>query len=355
MKFFPGGILYLLTCHALAQPDTAKVVLRFEGFADAFYAYDFNRPASAIRQPIFYNHNRHNQVNLNMVMAKVNMTHHRVRGNLALHAGTYSKDNYAHEPGLLKHLYEAHAGVAINKKKNVWIDGGIFLSHLGFESAISMDNPTLTRSMVAETSPYYLAGIKVSFDPTEHIDISILICNGWQRIKPVQGNSLPSFGTQIYYEHGRIVFNWSSFTGTDDPDISRRIRIFNNLYGKYIFSDRWNLTTGFDIGFQQKEKASKSYYSWLSPVLILQFLFNEHWACAVRGEYYRDRHGIIVLPPEKFIAKGFSFNVDYMPVSSVRCRMEIRKFNSEEAVFTGDALSRDNLAITGSIAVWLTQ
>ena len=70
-------------------------------------------------------------------------------------AGTYMNANYAAEPEYLKNIYEANAGIKISKNENLWIDVGILPSHIGFETAIRKDNWTLTRSMVAENSPYY--------------------------------------------------------------------------------------------------------------------------------------------------------------------------------------------------------
>jgi hypothetical protein len=71
---------------------------------------------------------------------------------LAFHAGTDSNDHYANEPGLLKNIYEANVGISLNKKNNLWVDAGVMPSHIGFESAISMDNWYLTRSLLAENS-----------------------------------------------------------------------------------------------------------------------------------------------------------------------------------------------------------
>jgi hypothetical protein len=52
----------------------------------------------------------------------------------------------------LKNIYEANVGISLNKKNNLWVDAGVMPSHIGFESAISMDNWYLTRSLLAENS-----------------------------------------------------------------------------------------------------------------------------------------------------------------------------------------------------------
>lgn len=82
---------------------------------------------------------------------------------------------------LLQHIYESNIGISLNKKNNLWLDAGIFGSHIGFESAISKDCWTLTRSLFAENSPYYLSGTKLTYNPNEHWEFAVIICNGWQR------------------------------------------------------------------------------------------------------------------------------------------------------------------------------
>lgn len=96
-------------------------------------------------------------------MAKVNYSKENIRGNFALMAGTYPQYNMSAEQGLLQNVYEANVGVKISKNHNLWIDAGIMPSHIGFESAIGKDCQTLTRSILAENSPYYEAGVKIGY------------------------------------------------------------------------------------------------------------------------------------------------------------------------------------------------
>ena len=148
-------LLSLLIPQLSAQtgnPWDEKPSLSFLGFTDIFYAYDFNQPQGTSRQPFLYNHNRHNEFNLNLGLVKLGLTQTKYRAHLALQTGTYANDNYAAEPGLLKNIFEANVGLSLNKEDNLWLDAGILHSHIGFESAISTENPTLTRSLLAENS-----------------------------------------------------------------------------------------------------------------------------------------------------------------------------------------------------------
>lgn len=326
----------------------------FLGYLDVFYAYDFNQPESGVRQPLFYNHNRHNQFNLNNGILGFEISNLKYRASLGLHAGTYPMDNYSSEPGLLKTIYEAYIGLALNKNNNLWLDAGIFESFIGFENPISIDNWTLTRSLCAENVPYFLTGAKITYAVNDRWEILGSIVNGWQRIQSVQGNSLPSFGTQVVFKpNNRFNFNWSTFIGTDDPDSTRRMRYFNNFYGQLEISERLDLIAGFDIGFQQESKGSSTYRNWTVVTLILRYELSKKWAIALRGENYVDRYGVMIESdtPNGFNTSGLSVNGDFRPIPNLACRMEVRWLNSVDEYFVkDDDLTKNNVFVVASIA-----
>jgi hypothetical protein len=331
--------------------------LDLSGFLDVFYVYDFNRPPGDFRQEFLFNHNRHNEFNLNLGLLGLSLDHTKYRAKFTLQTGTYANDNYAAEPGVLKNIFEAWAGVSLNRENTLWLDAGVLPSHIGFESAISMDNYTLTRSLSAENSPYFLTGARVSYSPDVRWQFAGLVVNGWQVIQRVSGNSLPSFGTQVVYTPSEaLTLNWSTFIGTDDPDQTRRMRYFSNLFGQIRITKRVGLLAGFDLGVQQKDKGSSDYDLWLTPTVIGQFLLDSRWKAALRLEYYSDPGGVIIPTenPEGFRTTGISWNLDYNPAPQVACRMEARWLGSQDPVFRADDDPRESNFFVGvSLAVKL--
>ncbi|MBW2961097.1 porin [Mesonia aestuariivivens] len=354
--------LFLTSASTFAQEDSTwqqKPQVNLVGFADVFYVYDFNQPQGTQRQSFLYNHNRHNEFNLNLGLVKLNVEHSKYRANLALQTGTYANDNYAAEPGVLKNIFEANIGISLNKENNLWLDAGILPSHIGFESAISMDNPTLTRSLLAENSPYFLTGAKLTFNPNEKWELAGLVANGWQRIQRLEGNSLLSFGTQVNYSPtDKVTLNWSTFIGTDDPDDTRRMRYFNNLYGQFQLTEKLNLIAGFDLGVQQRFKESSDYDVWLTPIIIGKYSLNDKWKTAIRAEYYQDETGIIIPTGTRngFQTTGLSVNLDYSPTPRIACRVEARWLNSKDAIFENKSnLVKDNFIVGASIAIKISE
>lgn len=350
-------VLAIIKCTDINAQDSAKTnQVDFSAYVEVYYNYDFNKPANNNRPAFFYSHNRHNEFNLNLAFLKVSYNTDKIRANLALAAGTYINANYAAEPGVLKNIFEANAGVKISKKKNLWVDAGIFSSHIGFEGAISKECWTLTRSILAENSPYFESGAKITY--TSNNDkwlVSGLLLNGWQRIKKVNGNSALSYGTQLQYKpNSKLLINYSTFIGTDKPDSTRQWRYFHNLYGIFNVTGKFGIIAGFDIGAEQKVKGSSKMNTWYAPVLILKHTINSKWAFAVRGEYYYDRDEVIVASGTSngFQTTGFSFNVDYAPVSKALIRLEARTLKSKDNVFAkGNGFTNNNIFITASLTI----
>ena len=161
-----GAVVILLLYNVLllsAQTDSTQKPFTFLGYVETYYGYDFGKPQNNLRPSFFYNHTHHNQVNVNLVFVKFAYAKNRLRFNIAPMLGTYSQTNLAGEPFYLRQIFEANIGVKLLNKKELWLDAGVFPSHIGFESAISKDCATLSRSMVAENTPYFETGLKLSY------------------------------------------------------------------------------------------------------------------------------------------------------------------------------------------------
>jgi hypothetical protein len=356
MRIFSLTILLLISLVAHTQPDSSKPSVTLSFYSDLYYCYDFSNPENHERPSFFYNFNRHNEVNLNLGYINAGYSAKNVRANLGLMAGTYAQYNLAAEQALLRNLWQANAGLKLSRKKNLWLDGGVFASHIGFESAVSKECYNLTRSILAENSPYYESGIKISYtSDNSKWFLSGLLLNGWQRIARVSGNNTPAFGTQITFTpNANVTLNYSTFIGNDKPDTVAQWRYYHNLFLLLHPTDKFGVTLGFDYCMEQKSKGSSEYNTLYSPVVILRYQCFSKLALAVRGEYYNDENGIIIATgtPNGFQMSGYSFNLDYKINDNALWRVEFRGLNSKDDIFLSDNEPvNDNYFVTTSLAI----
>ncbi len=352
-------MLVIGTSHA----DAEDKKISFGGFVDTIYAFDFNAPASGDRafttQPA-----RHNEFNINLAFAEVKYDSAKIRSRLALQAGTSVQANYASEPtngtisgdDLSRHIQEARVGYKLSDK--TWIDAGVFFSHVGAEGWISKDNLTLTRSFVADYSPYYQSGIKVSHAATDRLNLLLTFTNGWQTIS--ENNQDKNIGTGIEYSFDNVSIAYNTLIGREisAPLLtvvrSSQFRHFHDLLIKSRGLEDWELVAQYDIGFQKKEMESGNNM-WQGALLMSRYKLNSSQKVSARIEYYQDKDQIILVTgvPDHFEGYGGSLGFDDQLEENVLWRFEARYIESNKNVFPKNLnqYTDSNLTLTTSLSI----
>ena len=328
-----------------------KSSLTISGYADVYYQYDFNKPVDKLRPPFLYNFKRHNEVNTNLMLLKAAYNVKKFRANLGVMTGNYARYNLAAEPEFFRYIYEANIAYKFSEK--ISVDAGILPSHIGCESAIAKDNWNLSRSILAENSPYYETGIKLNYKPNDQWTFSLLGLQGWQNIK--DHNSSKALGTQIIFTpNEKLSFNSSSFIGNEKPDSAKQLRLFHNFYFTYHISSKLKTIFVLDLGAERKIEKD-GYSNWIGTAILLQYSFAKQFAAAARGEFYRDKNGAIVsnYVPAKFETTGLAFNLDYHPLKYMVIRGEIRYLQAKDEIFQRNNMAvQSNFSILGSAAFY---
>ena len=355
-KIITAALSLVFSGVAFAQEEQ-KNPLTFSGYAETYFQYDANNADNNSRPGFIYSHNRNNEVSLNLGFLKANYETEKVRANFALAAGSYMNANYAAEPGVLKNVYEANVGFKVANNHNLWITAGIFPSHIGYESAVGADCFTVTRSIMAENSPYFEAGAKITYiSPNGQWEVTGLYLNGWQRIQRVDGNTTPGFGHQVVYRpSAKVSINSSSFIGNDKPNNVRQKRYFHDLYAAFEVTTKVKLLAGFDMGWEQAAPQSDEYNKWYGASVMAQLMATDKLNFGVRGEYYQDKKGVIIASgtPNGFDTYGVSLNADYKITPNVMWRTEIKNYSSKDAVFAKntDETSNTSFSVITALAI----
>jgi hypothetical protein len=337
----------------MAQVADSAVTARVGGFVDTYYAYDFNRPRALDRafttQPA-----RHNEFNVNLAYVEVVVSGPRVRGRLALQTGTSVQANYAGEPreglvsgpDLARVIQEAVAGYQL--APNLWIDGGIFLSHLGMESFISRDNATYTRSLVSDYSPYYQSGAKLTWTPTSRVTAQFDVVNGWQNIS--ETNSDKALGARVDYQVSpNLGLSYYNFVGNEAPDTAhKRLRVFQGVGFKTPIVGNLSLQGEFDYGAQKRAIAGAAH--WYGTALIAAYHFAPTTTLTARVERFDDPEQVVIITDaDPFHASSASVGLDVAPAPHLSWRSELRGFSGRHPLFPahdGTPRRRDAFFVT---------
>ncbi|WP_373060177.1 outer membrane beta-barrel protein, partial [Gemmatimonas sp.] len=336
-----AAVLVGTTEPASAQPVAGDSTRRvtFGAFIDGVYAFDVNRPPTRDRafttQPA-----RHNEFNINLAFIEAKVTGGRVRGRLALQAGTSVQSNYAAEPRegrvsgdvLARSLQEAYAGYQLTPR--LWIDGGIFYSNSGMEGWTSRDNPVYTRSLVADYSPYYSTGLRATWQVTPALTARVDLVNGWQNIS--ESNDDKSLGLRFdLAATPTTTLSWYGYAG-NEPGSQRRL--FNGVGFTSRLADRLDLLAQFDVGAQQRRDSVtrvQTSHGWYGATLVGRLWVTPTWALSARVERFADGDGVLATTASgaPFRTNGASLGVDVRLEPGVLWRTELRGFAAADAVF----------------------
>lgn len=357
------GLISTLSISSVSFAEDAKPNLSWGGFVDTQYAFDFNTPPNGDRafttQPA-----RSNEFNLNLGYLDLNLSAPKLRGRFALQAGTSVQSNYSAEPtsgavsgpDLSRHVQEARVGYKISD--HTWLDAGIFFAHVGSESWISKDNLTLTRSLVADYSPYYLSGIKITHLASDKLTLQLLVTNGWQNIS--ENNTDKNVGTGIEYSFDHISLAYNTMMGNEvSPDLNgaprkAEFRHFHNFIIRNKNAEYFEWIAQLDIGFQKKPDESGSS-EWLGASLMGRIKIAEDKKISMRLEHFRDPDQIVLVTnrPNYFNTYGASLGLDQFLEYGILWRTEVRYLGADRKVFPQDQVdfSKDNTTITTSLAM----
>jgi hypothetical protein len=351
-----GCLVCLGSVVARAQTPVADSALKvsFGGFVDTYYAYDFRRPPTLDRA-LTTQAARHNEFNVNLAFVDATLTGSRLRGRFAAQFGTSVQANYAGEPrlGVLsgpdvsRFIQEATAGYQV--APTLWIDGGVFFSPFGSENWISRDNWTYTRSLIAENSPYYEAGVKATWQATPTIAAQLHIINGWQNIS--ETNSDKAFGGRLdLTPKDAVAVSYDVFVGNEQPDsLPSRIRLWHEGVLQLKPAGTMQLRATFDLGSQERASGGSSW--WRGGALIARYQINGHVAAAGRAEYYSDPDQVIISTGHSYGVRvwGGSLNTDVALTPRLLWRIELRSLSAHDPLFP-DRSSR-GLATTDPVCV----
>ena len=315
-------VLGAIAVHAQDLPVT------FSGAVSTYYSMSINNPPS--QEQKFTTQPRRDRtiaVDLAVLTATWQTSHVRIR--TAFQAGTWTEANYVGDDYGWRYIREVSAAFTID---STWsLDAGISPSNIGHESSINAENMLLSRSLIADFTPYYLASAGATFHPSDDVLAALYVSNGWQKI--VDNNRSLSLGSKFEYSFAPdSKISWNTYWGNDeDDDSTARHRIHNNFWFDHQLTDRLRMVLMADLGLlgrRSGEGMDAAAYGGIKLGYRLSRLFR----IGGRVEYMHDPHNVLVVIANPFETFAGSLGLDVFPVDDIMVRFEGRGFVSSEAV-----------------------
>lgn len=256
--------------------------------------------------------NRLNQLAPNMGMAylrKLQDENSPWGMELALQAG-YDTDGLVPDQqritgySWLRYLARANLSYRLPFGNGLNLTGGLMNSFIGLESMWSRDNNHISRSWMADYSPYYVIGIGGQYPVNKDLQLGVFLLNDYDYL--AYRTSQPKYATQVVWT---INQNWkytqNLFAGTEQYSSGSSWRYFSDTILQWS-AESLTLAWAFDSGSQE---GGKQQAFWLASMLSGRWQLQSEWALALRPELYWDADGLMT--GQRQLIKGATATLEY--------------------------------------------
>ena len=335
MKRFIGIFCFSFLIHTLsfAQDSTSShSSLSFSGYADAYGAYYTDSVGTGIYQKFPSVSPRSNQFGLNVASLTAKYSADKVHAIVTLHYGDIPRSAWAVNYNFIQ---EANVGVRLFKK--LWLDAGFFRTHFGTEGLFPKENITSSVSVCTYFEPYYEAGFRLNYSPSDKLAINLFLLNGYNLYE--DNNNKKSLGMLVTYAfNDNFNIGYSNYIGDDSPlgDSLSHLRIHQNLFINYQIK-KIKIQLGGDYCMQQNsDTTGKKNASMYSGVASIKYQCCSKFALYSRGEIFNDPQGFMsgVFVGDKLTGLklwGITAGLEYKPTDNSYIRLEGRQLNADDA------------------------
>lgn len=306
--------------------------LEIGAYLSSYYAYYTEDNSSTyVKHPTMAA--RNNEFGLNMVMISLGYKSKNIRSNVTLHYGDIAESTW---PSKFNMVQEANAGIEL--VKNLWLDAGIFRSHIGLESTQPRENITSSMTLANVYEPYFFSGAKLTYVLNSKLSLQLNSFNSFNSIIETNKNKL--IGSSIVFApNSNLSITYNFITGDDTADSIKlkHQRFYHNFYATYQ-KNKTSIGAEFNYGIQNYSKqinantVSTAYMN--SSLLIFKHQTFKKVGFYGRGEWFSDEDEILSTGTNmgKF-TWGITAGVEYKPLTNIALSIESRQLNSEKENF----------------------
>lgn len=301
------------------------------GYVSTYYAYytDETKINGMVQAPAVAPRNK--EFGLNMALISLKYNSKNVRGNFGLHYGDIPKAIW---PAELNMIQEANAGFRI--VRGLWLDAGVFRSHIGVESTQPRENVATSMSLVDNYEPYYFSGAKLTYVLNSKLALQINAFNSFNTLVDYNQDKLLGFSA-VYDPNDKISITYNFVTGDETPDTVslKQRRYYNDLYATMKFN-KLSVALEANYGWQENSDLKDTSKSavFYSGVAVLKYQYVKKSSLYLRGEYLSDANRELTgsLAFGDYVM-GTTLGVEYKPFSNVAFSAESRILQTENAIF----------------------
>lgn len=307
--------------------------IKFRGWVDTYYAYNFNRPtpavvnalSPAIVAPNATIQGRTFDVHSNsftLSLAELEVEKIPDRGGVGfkfdmafgdtqnIYNDTIIAATGANSLSLFDKTFQ-HASVSYLAPigKGLRLDFGKFVTHIGGETIESIKNANFSHSFFYTYAiPFQDFGLRMHYDFNSKVYSEVYVLNPWN--VGFTSNRGKTYGYTLSYTPSpkfSVVGNWLG--GPQQPDNNGNWRHLGDFQIYINPTPRFRTMTNIDVATEAKALPNGKNTSWDGVAEVLRYRVGTRFDPSIRLEWYRDPDGFTTLVPQNLL--GFTATFDY--------------------------------------------
>ncbi len=336
---------------AAPPPEGALGALTMSAYVEAFYQWNFGRPANGITNYRGFD-NRHNTLTIGNAALGAAWQKGPVSGQLTLQIGHTPNTYYLAEPAspgasgageasgptTWKYLQQAYVGYRAPVGRGLLAQAGLFTSSVGHESMAVKDNWHWSRSNLFIGLPFYNAGVRATYELDDAWSLTAAVYNGWNSV--VDNNLNKSFSLEATFRpfealHAHLLY----FGGVERAEGAPEGQPVRHDFDAFVRADlgaRFAVLVHGNAGF---ESTAFGTSSWAAGALHGRYRAADWLYLALRGDYFRERRGenatgraAAIFWPGDWVASATA-TADLRPAEGLSVRAEYRHDEADVAAF----------------------
>jgi len=327
--------------------------IRFSGFIDTTFNWNFNDPQGPRENRLRIFDRPANTFSLNLVeialekqAAELNSAGFRLdlvagRDVPFFRAVGFEAGNFDIEQAYI--TYKAPLGEGLT------VTFGKFVTLLGAEVIEAPDNFNISRSFLFGFAiPFTHTGLLLNYPVTELVDLTVGVVNGWDNIDD-NNNAKTGIGRVGFNLADNLTMALAGIYGAEQDDRDGPKRWVIDFVTTFKPLERLTLVLNYDYGREDEavvlDSGALSNAAWQGVELIAHYAFTDKFGVAVRGEFFNDDDGARTGRRQDMWETTLTFS--YKWVKHFETRFEYRHDRSNVQSFDRDgrpASSQDTLA-----------
>jgi len=338
-----GVSFFLFPVGSFSQNKDSTSSFKLSGYTDVYYAHYSDSVGINNYSKFAAISPRNDAFGLNVLQLTAQYSSSKLRATATMHYGDLPASAWSPQFNLIQ---EANIGFRLNKK--MWIDAGLFKTHIGTESLLPKDNIASSLSIITVYEPWWQSGVKLSYAPNDKLFLCFHILNGYNTFVTI--NKTKSVGIAATYTFSdKASLGYYSLYGDETPDTinGTHLRLLNNLVFTYILTPKLKSVIGVDYISQENSginDPNKTAYVY-SAIVTLRYQLKPKLGVYGRFEAFSDANGMltgIMLDAENNLTgyklTDYTLGLEYKPTGNSYVRLESRSIvmDADQKIFHTD-------------------